>query len=573
MANIVQPARDLGRIAEICRVLVRHGFGEVVARLGLRRAKSPESASSVPESPELETVASADEVRRGNRERGEISAAVRLRLVIEDLGPTFVKLGQVASTRPDVVPPDVITELRKLQDAVPPVAFTAIREQIERSLSASMSDLFESIDEHPLAAGSIAQVHRARLRTDEGSQEVVVKVQRPGIVDTMASDLSLLHTFAALVERAIPESRIYSPVGLVQQLDHAISNELDFTVEAENALQFSQNFQAHPSLKFPLVYRQASGKQVVTLEYLDGTKLNQAVAAGHSGKKLARAILEGVLKQIFEDGLFHADPHPGNAIVLGTREEPVVAWVDLGMVGRLGPRLRDLAVDVMFTALRRDYLGLADAIYAIGSPTRKIDRHAFEAEVALRAEKYLGRPLKDIQLSGLIRDLVQGATQFGLEIPTDFTLVGKVLVTLEGVGRDLDPDLDILAEARPIIFDLICRRYSPERLGNELLRRLERLSGATYNLPRQLEEVLDELRLGRLSVRTEDPGLHAAVDRTGRRLFVGLLSSALVLSGAWLLSRGKGQAGTALFVACGLLVAFLGVTETLFRSRRSRKDR
>ena len=194
-------------------------------------------------------------------------------------------------------------------------------------------------------------------------------------------------------------------------------------------------------------------------------------------------------------------------------------------------------------------------------------------EVASRAEKYLGRPLKDILLSGLIRDLVQGATQFGLEIPTDFTLVAKVLVTLEGVGRELDPDLDILSEARPIIFDLMRRRYSPERLGNELLRRLERLSGATYNLPRQLEEVLDDLRLGRLSVRTEDPGLHAAVDRTGRRIFVGLFSSALVLSGAWLLSRGYEQAGSALFVACGLLVACLGVTEALFGLRRSRKKR
>jgi ubiquinone biosynthesis protein len=297
------------------------------------------------------------------------------------------------------------------------------------------------------------------------------------------------------------------------------------------------------------------------------------VAAGHSGKKLARIILEGVLKQILEDGLFHADPHPGNAIVLGTPEQSVVAWVDLGMVGRLDPRLRDLTVDVMFTAFRRDYAGLADAIYAIGTPTRKIDRQAFEAEVALRAEKYLGRPLKDIQLSGLIRDLVQGATQFGLEIPTDFTLAGKVLVTLEGVGRELDPELDILGEARPIIFDLMRRRYSPERLGNDLLRRLERLSGATYHVPQKLEEVLDDLRLGRLCVRTEDPGLHAAVDRTGRRLFVGLLSSSLALSGAWLWASGHEQAGSALFFACGLLVAGLGITETLLGLRRSRERR
>jgi ubiquinone biosynthesis protein len=573
VVRIVHAARDLARIGDISKVLVRHGFGEVVARLGLRRARSSEAPLGASPTAELANVASADEVQRGDRERREISVAVRLRLVLEDLGPTFVKLGQIASTRPDVLPLDVIAELRKLQDAVPPVGFAAIREQVERSLGAAMADLFESVDEMPLAAGSIAQVHRAQLRTEEGSHDVVVKVQRPGIVETIASDLDLLHTFAALVERAIPESRVYSPVGLVQQFDRAISSELDFSLEAENALRFSQNFQGHAHLKFPRVYREASSKQVLTLEYLDGKKLYEAVAAGHSGKKLAHVALEAVLKQIFEDGFFHADPHPGNAIILGTPEHPVVALVDLGMVGRLSPRLRDLAIDVMFSALRRDYAGLADAIYAIGSATRKVDRNAFEAEVAMRAEKYLGRPLKDIELSGLIRDLVQGATQFGLEIPTDFTLVAKALMTLEGVGRELDPELDVLSEARPMLFDLMRKRYSPERIGNELLRRLERLSGATYNLPRQLEEVLDDLRLGRLTLRTTDSGAHAAADRTGRRIFAGLLASSLVLSGAWLVAAEHQRVGAALLVACALLLAGHGAAEVRLILRGWHKER
>jgi ubiquinone biosynthesis protein len=559
--RMVHAARDLGRIGDISKVLVRHGFGEVVARLGFRRTKGSDPPPGGSASAELASVASPDEVLRGDQERREISVAVRLRLVLEDLGPTFVKLGQIASTRPDVLPLDVIAELRKLQDAVPPVGFDAIRQQVERSLGAPLGDLFESVDESPLAAGSIAQVHRARLRADPASLDVVVKVQRPGIVQTIASDLDLLHTFAALVERAIPESRIYSPVGLVQQFDRAISSELDFSLEAENAVRFSQNFQGHAHLKFPRVYREASSKQVLTLEYLDGKKLYEAVAAGHSGKKLAHVALEAVLKQIFEDGFFHADPHPGNAIILGTPDHPVVALVDLGMVGRLSPRLRDLAVDVMFSALRRDYTGLADAIYAIGSSTRKIDRDAFEAEVAMRTEKYLGRPLKDIELSGMIRDLVQGATQFGLEIPTDFTLVAKALMTLEGVGRELDPELDVLSEARPMLFELMRKRYSPERIGNELLRRLERLSGATYNLPRQLEEVLEDLRLGRLSLRTSDAEAHAAADRTGRRIFAGVFSSSLVLSGSWLFSTGHDWLGATLLLLCALLLFGQGAAE------------
>ena len=349
-------------------------------------------------------------------------------------------------------------------------------------------------------------MHRARLRSDEGALDVVVKVQRPGIAETIASDLDLLHAFAALVERAIPESRIYSPVGLVQQFDRAITSELDFTAEAENALRFAQNFAGYSNVKFPSVYRQASSKHVITLEYLDGSKVDEVMAKGYSGKRLARIALDVIVKQIFEDGFFHADPHPGNVLVLGPPENPVIAMIDLGMVGRLSPRLRDLTIDVMVGAVRRDYEAIADALYAIGTPTKKIDMQAYRAEVALLAEKYLGKQLKDIELSSMIRDLVRGATKYGLQIPTDFTLMGKALMTIESVGKEIDPEIDVFAEARPLFVELLRKRYSPERLGNELLRRLERLSGATYNMPQQLQEVLDDLRLGRLSVRTRRSG-------------------------------------------------------------------
>src|SRR6185503_2311699 len=239
MVSIVHAARDIGRLRDISTVLVRHGFGEVVARVGLgrpRKAKDSQPPSQRSNGNGLEIT--ADEETRGDRERREISMAMRVRRVLEDLGPSFVKLGQIASTRPDVLPADVIAELKKLQDSVPPVPFEEIKDQVERSLGVELADLFEEFDATPLAAASIAQVHRARLKSDDGTLDVVVKVQRPGIAETIASDLDLLHAFAALVERAIPESRIYSPVGLVQQFDRAITSELDFTAEAENALRF-----------------------------------------------------------------------------------------------------------------------------------------------------------------------------------------------------------------------------------------------------------------------------------------------------------------------------------------------
>jgi ubiquinone biosynthesis protein len=283
VVSIVHAARDIARVRDISTVLVRHGFGEVVARLGLgRREKSPSALVE----------GAAEEEARGARERAQMSSAVRARRVLEDLGPSFVKLGQIASTRPDVLPSEVITELKKLQDSVPPVPFSDIKKQVEASLGAALEQIYVTFDETALAAASIAQVHRAVLRTDDGPRDVVVKVQRPGIAETIASDLDLLHGLAALIERAIPESKIYSPVGLVQEFDRAITAELDFAAEADNALRFSQNFADYRNVRFPKPYREASSKRVLTLEYLEGLKIYDALESGHDGKRIARIAVD-----------------------------------------------------------------------------------------------------------------------------------------------------------------------------------------------------------------------------------------------------------------------------------------
>ena len=569
MVSIVHAARDIGRLRAISQVLVRHGFGEIVRRIGLGRPKKAKD-STPPSARGERSSDDSDEESRGDRERREISSEVRARLVLEDLGPSFIKLGQIASTRPDVLPADLIQELKKLLDSVPPVPFASIKEQIERSLGVELAELFPHFEEKPLAAASIAQVHRATLATEDGPREVVVKVQRPGIAETIASDLDLLHAFAALIERAIPESRVYSPVGLVQQFDRAITSELDFTAEAENAARFAQNFVAYRNVRFPHVYKQASSKHVLTLEYLEGCKVDEALDAGYVGKRLARVALDVIVKQIFEDGFFHADPHPGNVLVLGPHESPVIAMIDLGMVGRLSPRMRDLTIDMMVGAVRRDYDAIADAIYAIGTPTQKIDMDAFRAEVAMLAEKYLGKQLKEIELSSLIRDLVRGGTKYGLEIPPDFMLVGKALMTVESVGKQIDPELDVFEEAKPLFLELLRKRYAPERLGMELLRRLERLSGATYNMPQQIQEVLDDLRFGRLSVRTLDPDSAASADRLGRRILAGVVSASFVLSGAWLYAAQHERLGAAL-ICIAILQLIAHVTLDSYRALRRKR--
>lgn len=542
MISVVSAVRDLVRLREITGVLVRHGFGELVARAGFGKAKK----SGVDDEPDSIEISNEDS-KAGEEEKGRISTAVRIRLVLQDLGPSFIKLGQIASTRGDLLPTDVVVELKKLQDNVPPIPFADIKKAVESSLGATLESTYKSFNEKPLATASIGQVHRAVLSTPEGDKDVVVKVQRPGVANTIARDVEILHVMAAAIERAIPESKLYSPVALVQQFDRSITSELNFTIEAENCEKFASNFEGHPHVRFPHVYKSASSKHVLTLEFFDGKKVDKAVQDGANGPLIAKQSVGVVIKMVFEDGFFHADPHPGNIIILGPVDAPVIGLIDVGMVGRLSPELRERTIDLMIAMARKDSYAVADCLYAIGRPTKKVDMREFRAEVSMLAEKYIGKPLKEIDISAMIRDLVQGAVKYSIEIPSDFMMVGKSLMTIEGIGKELDPDLDVFGEASPYFIELLKKRYSPQRLGNELWRGVEQLTRAGYDVPMQVREVLDDLRLGRLALRTVDPALPSIADRLGRRVFSGLVFASLVGSGAFLL-RGNDH----VWVAIGL---------------------
>lgn len=567
MVSIVNAVRDLGRLRQIYVVLVRHGFGELAQRLGLSgRDRGAQEQDITAEGQTQEALAEAE---RGEEERRRISLPERVRLVCMDLGPSFVKLGQIASTRPDVLPAEWIVELKKLQDSVTPLPATEIREAVETSLGAPIDQIYESFDDKPLAAASIGQVHRAVLKHPEGPKDVVVKVQRPGIRSTIASDLELLHMLAKLIERTIPESSLYQPSALVDQFDRAITSELDFGQEAEHAIRFAKNFEGHPHARFPLVYREASSKTVLTLELLPGHKVYEAIREhGHKGAAIAEASVGIVVKSIFEDGFFHADPHPGNILISGDPNRPTIGLIDLGMVGRLSPDMRDKTLDLMIAAVRQDHLAVADALYLIGTPTKKVDMRAYRAEVSLLAEKYIGRPLKEIDVAALISDLVRGANKYGIEIPADFLLVGKAIMTIEGVGKEIDPDLDVLGVARPYFLDLLRKRYSPERMGMEAWRGLERLSGAAYDLPQQVREILDDLRLGRLTMQTTNPALPSTVDRLGRRVFSGLVVATFVLAGAGLVASGQQTTLGYVLLVFGFLTMIAHVAADMIRRNR-----
>jgi ubiquinone biosynthesis protein len=572
MVSVLSAVRDLGRLREISVVLVRHGFGEIVTRAGFGGAKKkdkPAAKDDAPASVDAPEIPN-EELAKGEEEKKRVSLPERARLVLQDLGPSFIKLGQIASTRADVLPPDLITELKKLQDDVPPVPFEQIKEVIESSLGAPLEELYVSFDPKPLATASIGQVHRAVLATPEGEQQVVVKVQRPGVGGTVVRDLELLHMMAAAIERAIPETKMYSPVGLVQQFDKSITTELNFMSEADSAERFIQNFAGHPTARFPKPFKQASSRQVLTLEYFDGKKLDRAVTDGASGPAIAKSSVGIIIKMIFEDGFFHADPHPGNIIIMGPNDAPIVGLIDVGMVGRLSPELRDRTVDLMVAAVRKDSYGVADALYQIGRPTKKVDMREYRAEVAVLAEKYLGKPIKEIELSSMIRDLANGAMKYGIEIPTDFMLVGKALMTVEGIGKEIYPDLDVFGEASPYFFELMKKRYSPQRLGNELWRGVEQMSRVGYDLPIQAREILEDLRLGRMMIKTEDPGLPAAADRLGRRLFSGMVVVSLLGSGAYLLRAAEHQTTGVVMIVLAAVVWLLHALRDLARAAKKR---
>lgn len=541
---VISLARNSERLARIGFVLTKHGLGELISRLPLGPLRPSPPQDAAPR-----------------------TLAVRLREALVELGPSFIKLGQVLSTRTDLLPAELVAELRKLQDSVPPMTTEEVDEVLATNYGESFDKLFASFDKAPLASASIGQVHAAKLRTDDGEVDVVVKLQRPGAGDTVARDLDLMYMFARLVVTYIPESKVYSPLQMVAEFDRAITAELDYRVEADNAARFRRNFANEAELaRFPLTYAVASGKRTLVMERFVGKHLDELIAEHpEAGPRIARNALKVVSKMIFEDGFFHADPHPGNIIMLGDAATAQIGLIDLGMVGRLSEETRDAAVGLLLAAVTADTHGLADALLAIGKPNARIDMRAYRAEVGALSEKYLGKPLKEIELSAMIRDLVQGAVKYDIDMPAELLMVGKALMTIEIIGRRLDPDIDIWTELRPYFLELVKRRYTPERMGKVLLRAGRVLTTAAVDLPGQVHDILEDARAGRLSIVASDPAAAAATDRLGKRILSAAVVMSLVGSATALLVVDRHVSFAVLMYA----MAFLLVTWRIWADRPS----
>jgi ubiquinone biosynthesis protein len=520
---VIQAVQDLKRLREISVVVARHGFGELWDRAKI-----------------WDVLGRREEVRPSPEEM-RATTARRFRETLAELGPTFIKLGQILSSRPDILPADFIAELSHLQDRAAPMPVELVLELIEKGLGKPAHQLFASIDPAPMASASIAQVHRARLASGE---DVVVKVQRPRIEEQIRSDTDLLFYLARFLEGVIEETGIYTPTGIVSEFRSAMLLELDFDNEARNIEQFAKNHAGRPTVVIPKLYRELSSRTVITLQELKGVKLKHVLdnPASVDRKQLARHILDASFHQLFTDGLFHGDPHPGNVMVLeGNR----IGLLDFGLVGRLTRGMQESIILLVLAISLKDPDTVARLLYKVGVPDERINLHQFRQDIHDILERYLGLKLSEVDSGVLMKELVDLAMKYKIKIPKEYAVLSKASATTEGIIRQLDPELDITEVALPYAKQLLFDRYNPTSMSGGFLRILLQLQGFLQDTPQQLAQILMDLEGGKfnVTVRNEElVRLNTNVKALGLLLFGGMIASALIVGAFSLVGRAAESA-------------------------------
>ena len=534
--------RDLGRLQEIAGVLIRYGFGDMVRRIGMSAALERTGRMLHWDDPEA---------------MAHMAPPERVRCAMQDLGPTFVKLGQVMATRVDLLTPEWTSELGKLQNAVPALPFAQVRPQLVEDLGADPEAVFERLEETPLAAASLAQTHRAWLA--DGSA-VVLKVRRPGIRDTVEADLRLMARLAEIVEERAPDLRRYHPAEVVQQFSASLRRELDFAAEGRNAERIAANFAGHDEVVVPRVYWEWTSERLNVQECLQGiagTDLAAVDAAGLDRAQLAATGADIVLKMVLEDGFFHADPHPGNIFYL---PDGRIGVIDFGMVGRVSEQRRFQIVQLLHGLVERESAPVADVLMEWGEGGGEVDEARLQADVGAFVDQYRGVPLKDLHMGLMLTDVTTILRDNGLSLPPDLALMIKAFLTLEGMGRQLDPDFDMAGAARPFLQRVVLQRYSPRTLLKRGRRTALDAMELVGDLPRELRRLLRTARRGRLHLQVEVTSLKAfgeQVDRAANRLTMGVITAALVVGSSIVMNSAGGGVSSRWLLALGVL-GFVG---------------
>lgn len=521
--------RDLGRLQEVAGVLVRHGLGMLVAGFDI---------------PGIDP----------RRDREFRSTPDRLVQAIEELGPTYVKLGQVLSTRTDVLPEAYTTALEQLQDEVQPLPFESITKQLVGALGEDWRDRFAHFDETPLATASIAQVHRATLPTGE---RVVLKVQRPDILAKIKADLHILNAIARRTLIEYPEARAFDPVGILDEFQSSITAELDFVEEARNMRRMQRNLADLDIVRIPKVYDELTTRTVLCMEFFDGVKIREAREAGCDMERVGKRYLTVAYDMLFKHGFFHGDLHPGNVLVL---PGDVLGLLDFGMVGRLTRDMRNNIISIIFALKRGDYRTVARLYYDIAIKEGRVDYEAVEAEtIAIMEKHWEGESITEMQLGPYVVDLAAAAARHGARVPRAYTMFFKAVLTSEGLAKAVSPEVDPIQAAEPYIREFLVERFSEERLKQDAFYNFLTLSSLGRRLPVVASQLLDDFEAQRFRIQTQDPDAELKLRRTDR--VVNRCISAAMCLGSFAFSTVflSGEAWSYLDVGLGVFFFLAGL--------------
>lgn len=522
--SLSKRVRNIARFRDIMSVLAAHGFDEIVDQLDLE-----------------ERIIIRAMIKPRPDGTAKKSRWERIVEAMQELGPTFVKFGQILSTRSDLLPADAIVELKKLQAHVKAEPFDAIRAEVETAIGGDIEDVFSTLSEEPLAAASMAQVHRATLK--DGGREVVLKVLRPGIRQVVENDLDILRLLAGLAER-IPELRAVQPKGVVREFERAMLRELDLTLELANIRRFRENFQGSEIVSVPEPFEALSSRSVLVMEFLRGVPFNEYAKVGADREKIAKRAIAAVFKMVFDDGFFHADPHPGNVLAM---EGMRIGILDMGQAGRMDRMLRDRVIALLSALVRDDPDRIAEAVFALGEVTGTVDFPGFRKDVMdVYEDELRGKAMKSLNLGAIFGRLTKVGTLHHMAIPPDLTMMFKSLVTMEGVAKEIYPELDALKEAEPFVRRLLLERYSPERLSGDVADLIQSSHVLMQTLPRRLDRILSDLEQGRIVIRVEeaDPRRRAqASERIAARTAIGIGAGGLAIAGALMVVAGRPYLG------------------------------
>jgi ubiquinone biosynthesis protein len=508
----------LRRFKDIIMILMKYGFDDLIDRL---------------EIPGMELI------KRIHKVDHELGTFGRIRCALEDLGPSFVKFGQIMSLRPDLLPPQLIEELSKLQDEVAPVEFSQIREMVEKDTKRPLKDTFSTFDAKPLAAASISQVHRGVLNRD--GRIASIKVQRPGIRSKIKTDLDILAAIAARLHERVDDLRTYDLPNLVHVIRRTLLRELDFKREARNMKMASSYAGEDSEIYIPKVYEEYCTERLLVMEYVQGTKLKDLKTEVLTDpESTAKQGLRAAIKQILNDGFFHADPHPGNLLITGQER---ICLMDWGMTGRLSERDRHELIDLLKSVVDKDSESMVHALLRISSAKEAIDQRGLERELLDILDSYYAVPIKEMNIGQLLMAITELLRTYRLRLPPDLVIMIKALVTAEGTARLIYPDLDVVSEAKDYISSLVLERFKPESLWRSFRFALSEFFSLKKELPRRMVQILNKVDSGDLTLgfRHENLGpLRNTLDNITNRLTFGIIIAAMIIGSSMIITTGIG---------------------------------